>query len=333
MRRRARLGAAAVLLLLAGGGFVRSTTVPGHPDQGKPLWWKDPRVIYHVNASGFRSMPGCDSPAAAADLARRSVVAWSTAARAGEAAPCTSFRFVDGGDTARAELGYDGSPGATNVNLIVFRQGLCATLTSDPDCQGGDLGACIARHDCWSHDAALGGGGILALTTVTYRLDSGEILDADMEVNGWNGLPAPDLTGFYLTCADPPAPVCADPVFGQAGCVEIDVGNTVTHEAGHMVGLDHVCVASYPAPFDACPKVPSPSGPQEPVMAPSAAPGDTDKRVLKPDDVDGVCTAYPVSAGGCGCRSGGGGGALALAAAGWGLWRRGRRRQRTTAPA
>jgi MYXO-CTERM domain-containing protein len=167
---------------------------------------------------------------------------------------------------------------------------------------------------------------------VTFDTQTGEILDADMELNGWNGALPPGDTGWYLTCAGPGAPACPSPVFGQAGCVEIDVGNTVTHEAGHMLGLDHVCNPSYPAPYDACPRVPSPSGPLEPVMAPSAVPGDTDKRVLKPDDVEGACTIYPPASGGGGrgCATGGEGGALAIAAAGALWWRR---RQRTTAPA
>jgi MYXO-CTERM domain-containing protein len=333
---RGRALAALWLSFLA--GFVRSTTVPDRPDQGKPLFWKDARATFYVNATGFRSVPGCASAAAAADLARRSFLTWSEAARAGESQPCTSFRFVDGGDTTRAELGYDATPGASNVNLVAFREGLCASITSDPDCQGGtnaDLGACIARHDCWSHDAAVGPGGTLALTTVTYRSDSGEILDADLEVNGWNG-DVVSPTGWYLTCSLPPAPSCPAPPYGKPDCIEIDVGNTVTHEAGHVLGLDHVCVPSYPKPFDACPTVSSPNGPLEPVMAPTALVGDTDKRQLKPDDVDGVCSIYP-PAGGCGCRSGGGGGALALLALGFSLWRRrsqraGARDSRTSDP-
>lgn len=317
------LGAA--LLLVTAAGFVRSTTVQDRPDQGNPLFWKNPRVTYAVNATGFRSVPGCASPDAAAELARRSFVAWSGATRPGETQPCTDFRFVDGGDTTRAELGYDASPGASNVNLVVFREGLCASITSDADCQGRNLGACIQRHNCWSHDAAIGPGGTLALTTVTYFPDSGEIIDADMELNGWNGDRA-SPTGWYFTCADPGAPACREPAFGRAGCIEIDVGNTVTHEAGHMLGLDHACESSYPAPFDACPTVSSPDGPVEPVMAPTALPGDTDKRQLKPDDIAAVCTIYPDPSG-CGCRTGGGGGALALLALGLGLWPRGRRRR------
>lgn len=329
MRSRLLRLAAAAALVAGVAGFVRSTTVPGRPDQGKPLRWGRPSVTYAVNASGFRSVPGCASPAAAAAGVRQSFPAWSGATRAGESQPCTDFRFVDGGDTSRADLGYDPTPGASNVNLVVFREGLCAAITSDPDCQQADLGPCIERHDCWSHDATFGPGGTLALTTVTYVPDTGELLDADLELNGWNG-DASAPTGWYFTCADPPATTCASPGFGEAGCIDIDVRNTVTHEAGHVLGLDHVCEASYPPPYDACPTIDTPSGPLPPVMAPTAVPGDTDKRQLKPDDVEGVCTIYP-AAGGCGCRSGGGGG-LALLGLVLALWRR-RMRQRTTAPA
>ena len=91
--------------------------------------------------------------------------------------------------------------GLDGVNLVVFRGKLC----SDVPCAGN---ACATANNCWDHGAT----GTIALTTVTFVASSGQIVDADMEVYGWNGstggatgLP----TGYYLTCATPTSPACA----------------------------------------------------------------------------------------------------------------------------
>ncbi len=312
------LGAAATAL-----AYVRTTTVDNDPAHGIPIFWKTPKVTYVLNASGYASMPGCASAANAAALARVSFSTWNGATRAGESQPCTRFEFVDGGDTTATDLGYDRLNSGSNHNLVVFRRGLCSDV-SDPICRspaGGDLGPCIQARNCWSHDSNTGSGGILALTTVTFNPSSGEILDADMELNGWNGSLTPSATGFYFTCAPPGSPVCPDPSgYGASGCIGFDIGNTVTHEAGHVLGLDHVCVRSYPPPYNVCPTDKSQAGSQEPTMAPSASLGDTDKRSLQSDDVEGVCSIYPATSSG-GCAAGGGGGVLTLLALGLARWR------------
>jgi MYXO-CTERM domain-containing protein len=278
-------GLAALCTLLVSSpalAFLRSTT-----DSGLCLWWRPRQINYAVNTSALNS--GCDSRAAAAGLARASVSTWMSAAQPGALQACTDFKFNDCGDTSRTDLGYNGNEVASNVNLIVFRSGLCSQKT-DPLCTRPsldstglpDFGPCIQKTNCWEHDASSGPGGTIALTTVTFDNNTGEILDADMELHGWNGsASAPD--GFYFTCAGPGAPICSL-AFGQQGCVAMDIGNTVTHEAGHMLGLDHPCALG--APPSACPVGGA-------TMEPTAGLGDTDKRTLKPDDVLGVCTMYP----------------------------------------
>jgi uncharacterized protein (TIGR03382 family) len=57
----------------------------------------------------------------------------------------------------------------------------------------------------------------LALTTVTFNLDNGEIYDADLEVNG--------TSQVVLTTGDTD--------------VQYDLLSILTHEAGHMLGLAH----------------------------------------------------------------------------------------------
>ena len=139
---------------------------------------------------------------------------------------------------------------------------------------------------------------VLALTTVIYTPSTGVIADADMEVIDWGGLPGslqsstpPD--GWYWTCFDPTgAATCSS--YGQDRCAFMDLQNTVTHEAGHFLGLAHPCEAD---PGTATANgVPVCSGHPEMAsvtMFPSASPGEISKRTLAPDDVEGVCAIYP----------------------------------------
>ena len=105
----------------------------------------------------------------------------------------------------------------------------------------------VFRAEQWPH-----AGNAIAITSVTAELD-GTIVNADMELN------------------------VRDNEFGfveEDGALVWDIRNTVTHEAGHMLGLDHSGIAGA-------------------TMAFSASPGDTDKRTLEADDREGLCTIYP----------------------------------------
>ena len=77
----------------------------------------------------------------------------------------------------------------------------------------GNANAIIFRDDGWPYAAA---GSTLALTTVTYNLDTGEIYDADMEINSKD---------VDFTTTD--------------GNVNFDLLSILTHEAGHFLGLSH----------------------------------------------------------------------------------------------
>jgi MYXO-CTERM domain-containing protein len=125
----------------------------------------------------------------------------------------------------------------------------------------------------------------------------------------------------------------------------------VTHETGHVLGLDHTCVpaGTVPRPTDNLGNpVPDCSTASPDVVAttmfPSAQPGDTQKRDLAPDDQQAVCEIYPAAsdpkvcmpdvAGGCTCVAAGhpgapGPGAIALGLAGLTLLRARRRRGRS----
>lgn len=80
--------------------------------------------------------------------------------------------------------------------------------------QAGANANCVRwLEDHWPDDYPPAG---IALTTLTYSVADGEILDADIEYNG------ADFT-FGTDCAS-----------GR-----VDVWNTTAHEAGHVLGLDH----------------------------------------------------------------------------------------------
>jgi hypothetical protein len=166
----------------------------------------------------------------------------------------------------------------------------------------------------------------LAVTSVFARKSDGEIVDADVELNAvnftWSDLvrkPSPD----------------ADLQ---------DLQNTLTHEFGHLIGLDHTCFLAGARPGavdDQGQIVPSCNHADPTVRATTmfaaVIPGDLERRTLSPDDVRAVCALYPpndllLEAGQPGCALGrrprAGAGALALLGAITFLRRARRRRAR-----
>lgn len=90
-----------------------------------------------------------------------------------------------------------------------------------------------------------------AVTTLSFSRRTAALEDADIEVNG----------GYHTWTTDD-------------AIVSVDVRNVLTHEVGHVVGLDH-------------------SAYRDAVMYRRAAAGETSKRALTDDDIAGVCFLYP----------------------------------------
>jgi MYXO-CTERM domain-containing protein len=144
--------------------------------------------------------------------------------------------------------------------------------------------ALVFRPDSWGYASEA-----LAITSVFVNKQSGAILDGDIEVNV-----------KFFSWAD----IDLDPM----GKGKQDLQNALTHEMGHLIGLDHTCyvlqvdemgnVISRPNdnlgnPVPDC--VGAPAAVQATTMFASATPGDTEKRTLEPDDIAGVCAIYPVA--------------------------------------
>jgi hypothetical protein len=105
----------------------------------------------------------------------------------------------------------------------------------------------VWRDDTWFYASKTA----FAITSVTYNPETGYIADADIEMNS-------QYHDFTIGDRD----------------INIDTQNTLTHEVGHVVGLDHTPVISA-------------------TMYANAGVGETHKRTLERDDIDGVCSIYP----------------------------------------
>ncbi|MGC4122393.1 MAG: MYXO-CTERM sorting domain-containing protein [Myxococcales bacterium] len=305
------LGLAVALPSAAHAGWVRSR-VP-HSDGSycgtcEQLFWcgtpgkpdPDRKVPFTINESGSKDAGAASS----IEAARQSFLAWT-------APECTDLQFIDQGTTSSYEIGY--TQNANNINLVVWRESTCVReAPADAECF--KSGGCNNLYNCWEGSLQT-----IALTTTTFNNKTGELLDADIELNG---------AGFVFSTVD--GPTCSNPPPRPAtNCVATDVRNTLTHEVGHIVGLDHPDLS----PEDTVDHTHD----AEDTMYSSASLGDTNKRTLHQDDIDGLCAIYPKGektaaclkrfdgiGNGCSCSAGGApmGGLVAAVIALLGLPRR-----------
>lgn len=295
MRSLIRLPLAALLALaffapMDARAFVRSE-VPG---TNVCFFWNKRTLPWTLNEKGAQSV-GFEASQRALRL---SFEEWTRPA-------CTDLRFSEQAPTRDDRVGFNQDRGASNQNLLVFRPAVCDDVVEARDpCWS--AGTCANTYNCW--DFSLN---TIAVTTTTYRPDTGEILDSDIEFNE---------AIFLFTTVDSPR---CEQGKESVSCVATDIQNTATHEVGHLIGLDHTNTPES----------------QQATMLARAALGDTFMRSLAQDDIDGVCHMYPAGEptrvcvmqqgldedGGCGCASGGSGGLL------WGggiaLWALFRRRR------
>jgi hypothetical protein len=187
-----------------------------------PIWWRNACVSYDLQRSATR-WADYSSVVSVLDAA---FAKWTGSmcppSPAGDTRVSISTANLGPVDCTKVEYNIYGGP---NHNAIIF------------------------RDDAWPYNDALN---TLGLTTVTFEPDTGELYDADTEINGTRPLsigdPVPD--GHY------------------------DLESILTHEMGHFLGLAH-------------------SADPDATMFASYNPGSTSMRVLKQDDVDGLCSIYP----------------------------------------
>jgi hypothetical protein len=162
--------------------------------------------------------------------------------------------------------------GNDHVNLIKFRD--------PPDVWGRPASG---KDPAMMYPSAAAG-----ITTAVYIDDStsardGAILDADIEING---------VDFDITI-DP------DPTNFRNAVLQ----NTLTHELGHLHGLEHTCRAPDDPPrkdnlgndVPYCTDMSLPPSITEATMYPYQDSGETTKETLSDDDIQAICEIYPVA--------------------------------------
>lgn len=194
------------------------------PIEGEALFWKGRCVSYSLQRDELPTVTH-DELEEATDSAFR---AWQEVPCFAGQAPISMTVSHPFGVTACGRVEYNSRQ--ANANIVVLRS-------------------------TWDEDDA---SKVLGLTTVTYNIMTGEILDADIEINGM-------------------MPISG----GHPGPGQYDLQSILTHEAGHFFGLTHSPVGAEDNCRDGA------------TMCSSYDPGSEDFRTLEDDDVAGICTIYP----------------------------------------
>ena len=212
------------------------------------LWWKENTPIaFHVNAAGNDETPG-DSEYTAIAAA---FATWQT-----ELGACSSLSLSEGARSSNRLAEFQQAAGATNENLVLFRQRSCKTLVPPGDACTSD-GSCGNKYDCWQFTE-----GAIAITTTSFSPRNGQVFDSDVELN---------TPSYIFTTVDSPPCVRG---METVSCIATDIQNTMTHEVGHLLGLAHINEATS-------------------TMNPRAVTGELVKRALDPGSKKFVCDVYP----------------------------------------
>jgi hypothetical protein len=166
--------------------FAQSCASLSPPAKPLPIWWRNACVSYDLTRSGTRQI--------AYDTVSK-IVAGAFAKWTGTTCP------TDGSGQSRASIDVR-DLGAVDCDRVQYN--------SDQ----GNQHVIIFDDDVWPHNDA---NNTLGLTTVTFDPETGEIYDADMEINAT----------VPLSVGDPVPP---------SG---YDLDSIVTHEAGHFLGMAH----------------------------------------------------------------------------------------------
>ena len=279
--------------------FVRTRVVRQGAPQDYCLHWKDREYAYHYDSVGSEKTPGTDE-FFAMDAAFQT---WE-----GLAATCSDFKFTRRTPIQSPPVGFvrtqacdenaqcpDEHPNScfqpgtgvcntatnvctyqpragmdcTNHNVLAFYERACWEVVPDGDpcydaeATQGDPYSCNSKYRCWD-----GSEGTIALTSAFHSTLTGQIFDADIE---FNASPASDGTSFLFTTVNSPR---CDATSPDISCVANDIQNTLTHEIGHVIGLDHTeAVGS--------------------TMEATAPVGETKKRIIDYGTALGFCSIYP----------------------------------------
>jgi len=201
------------------------TPTPAEPciTEGMPLAWRRRCTTYAIERHGSNDIPRDQLE----DIIQTSFETWMAVRCDGQPVQLQAELLDQSSDCDVAQYNQQGG----NVNTIVF----------------------VDDWEAREYDPSA-----YAYTTVWHNTRTGDIYDADMEIN--------EGRGPYGVCPEPDGCTSGDMV---------DLQDVVTHEAGHYFGLAHT-------PDDA-----------HATMAASAPEGEIEKRTLEADDIAGLCHIYP----------------------------------------
>lgn len=198
------------------------TDADGCTTEGAQLFWPTSCISYATNKLGTADLDPADSRA----VIKKTFQAWSDVQCADGSIAAMTFQEREPVSCKKSQYNKTGP----NVNVVLF------------------------QDSNWKYR---GIDGTLAKTSVTYNDLTGEIYDADIEINTANN---------EVTITDDPAKVV------------YDLQAILTHEVGHFIGVAHS---------------PDPAA----VMFASYSPGSMTQRELHPDDIAAVCALYPEGGG------------------------------------
>lgn len=191
-----RFWIAAFVLLSAADAhaYCRTTSVPASPSfqpvgdncwtKGVPVWWKDSCVAYEIESSGGKNL-------ALENVAQIAMLSFET---------WTSVQCGAGPITMSVTAGKPVPPMCTAVGYVKGAKN--------------NVNEIIFHDDAWPYNDGVN---TIALTTLTFNSDTGQILDADIELNSASGM---------ITTGTPTA-------------TTFDLQSVLTHESGHFFGLAH----------------------------------------------------------------------------------------------
>lgn len=240
------LGFAVSTVIVAGNAeaFCRSSTCKGKdckldedgcPADGKKLFWDTSCVGFNFDVQtysgdGEKLYSKKLDPVKASGAIRKAFYEWSSI-ECPDGSGAADMRFVELEEVSCRRSEYNSK--GPNVNVVLF------------------------QDDLWKYR---GEDNTLAKTTVTFDPNTGQILDADIEINA----------------AINPVTV-VDPKDGEDGFdprVKYDLQSLMTHEIGHFLGIAH---SPYP----------------DATMFASYTQGTVDLRSISDDDREAICAAYP----------------------------------------
>jgi hypothetical protein len=173
--------------------YCASLSPPAKPI---PVWWRNACVSYDIQQTASKQVPY----AAAVTMFEQAFAKWTSTM-----CPEPSVDVV-------ADGGVGMGSGRVSIDVRNLGAVSCGEVQYNSDAPNQHV--IIFHDDHWPHNDS---SNTLGLTTVTYDPDTGEIYDADMEIN----------STVPLSLGDP---------VPQAG---YDFQSIITHECGHFLGMAH----------------------------------------------------------------------------------------------